>query len=121
MTQRFLILCALLALGPPAALMAYHHKTWLREPSPINPGTAHGQLLVFTADWCGACRHMKPVVAELYREGFDVQTLNVDKNRDKAQQYGVRAIPTFVLVRDGKEVRRQSGVTSAEKLKQIWR
>jgi thioredoxin 1 len=115
-----LILCAVLALGPPAALVAYHHQDWLQERS-IEPGTANGQLLFFTADWCGACKHMKPVVAELDREGFDIQTLNVDRNRKKAQQYGIRAIPTFVLVRDGKEVRRQSGVSSAEKLKQIWR
>jgi thiol-disulfide isomerase/thioredoxin len=121
MSSRFLMLCAFLALGPPAALMAYHHKEWLKEPPPIYPGTVDGQLLVFTADWCGACRHMKPVVAELSREGFDVRTFNVDTNRDKAQKYGVRSIPTFVLVRDGKEVRRQSGATSADKLKQIWR
>lgn len=120
MSPRFLFVCALLAIGPPAALIAYHHKEWLQE-QPIYPSTADGQLLVFTADWCGACRHMKPVVAELYREGFDVQTLNVDANREKAQKFGVRGIPTFILVRDGKEVRRQTGVTSAERLKQIWR
>jgi thiol-disulfide isomerase/thioredoxin len=111
----------LLAIGPPAALLAYHHEKWLKEPPPITPGTADGQLVVFTADWCGACKAMKPIVADLYRQGFDVRVYNVDSNREKAERYGIRSIPTFVLVRGGVEVRRQSGMMSVEKLKRMWR
>ncbi|MCC7083960.1 MAG: thioredoxin family protein [Pirellulales bacterium] len=120
MSPRILTLCAILTLGPPAALIAVHHREWFGGGPPIDPHLADGQLLVFTADWCGACQRMKPVIADLSREGFDVRTFNVDRNREKAERYGIRSIPTFVLVRGGKEVRRMSGTTSAPTLRRMW-
>jgi thioredoxin 1 len=109
-----------MSLGPPAALLAYHHKDWLQEPK-IDPRLADGQLLMFTAKWCGACQRMKPVAADLSREGFDIRTIDVDSNQQKAQRYGIRSIPTFVLVRNGQEVRRQNGAVSADALRRMWR
>jgi thiol-disulfide isomerase/thioredoxin len=121
MSPRLLTLCLILTLGPPAALIAYHHKDWLSKGPPIDPRIVDGQLLVFTSDWCGACKCMKRTVADLSHEGFDVRIFNIDSNREKAERYGVRSIPTFVLVRNGKEVRRTSGVMSGDELKELWR
>jgi thiol-disulfide isomerase/thioredoxin len=119
MTSRLFSICVLLAIGPPLALLAYQYEKV--ESRPIMPGTADGQLVVFTSDWCGACKQMKPIVADLYRQGFDVRTYNVDSNREKAERYRIRSIPTFVLVRGGQEVRRESGVMSVDGLKRMWR
>jgi thiol-disulfide isomerase/thioredoxin len=119
MTSRLFSICLLLAIGPPLVLLAYHHEK--SEARPILPGTADGQLVVFTADWCGACKAMKPIVADLYRQGFDVRVYNVDSNREKAERYHIRSIPTFVLVRGGQEVRRESGAMSIDSLKRMWR
>ena len=64
---------------------------------------------------------MKPVVAKQQDEGFDIRTVDIEKHQGKAIRYGIGSIPTFVLVRDGQEVRRSSGVMSSDDLKQIWR
>lgn len=121
MSSKLLTLCVVLAIGPPLAVFAYHQKRLESERPAIEPGLVDGSLLYFTAKWCGACRHVKPAVAELYREGFDVRTIDIDSHRDKAARYKIRGIPTFVLVRNGEEVRRHTGVASPEKLREMWR
>lgn len=64
---------------------------------------------------------MKPVVRQLQGEGFNIRTMDVDNHKQHAAKYDIHAIPTFVLVRDGQEVRRTSGEISPESLRQLWR
>ena len=69
-------------------------------------------LYDFTAKWCGPCRTMKPVLDALAKEyAGRVQLVEVDVDDDQvtAQQFNVRAMPTYVLVRDGREVGRFVG------------
>jgi thiol-disulfide isomerase/thioredoxin len=113
-------LCVMLAIGPPAAVIAINYNAWF-APKPIYPWTAQGQILAFETPWCGVCKAMKPVVRQLQDEGFDIRTIDADKHQEQAMKYGIGAVPTFVLVRDGEEVRRISGYMSPEDLKQIWR
>jgi thioredoxin 1 len=112
-------ICLALALGPSALMVALNLERL--KPQPIDPRTAVGEVLFFQAKWCGACRAMKPVVGQLQDEGFDIRSIDVDSHQQLAQQYGIHSIPAFVLVRDGEEVRRTSGVNSAESLRQLWR
>lgn len=74
---------------------------------------AHGIVLVdFTAKWCGPCRTMKPVLASVASEYTGrVQLVDIDVDDDPAlaQQYGVRSMPTYVVLRDGREVGRFVG------------
>ncbi|MBR4529542.1 MAG: thioredoxin [Lachnospiraceae bacterium] len=61
-------------------------------------------LVDFYADWCGPCKMMAPVVAELAEEydgRLKVGKLNVDENPDLAQRYDVMSIPLFLFFRDG--------------------
>ena len=61
-------------------------------------------LVDFYADWCGPCKMMAPVIAEVaddYDGELKVGKCNVDENPDIAQKYGVMSIPNFIFFRKG--------------------
>ena len=69
-------------------------------------------LIDLWAEWCGPCRMMAPVVAELaedYAGRVRVGTVNVDEQADIAVRYGVSSIPTLLLFKDGREAGRLVG------------
>lgn len=70
------------------------------------------QLVDFSAAWCAPCRAMTPVLAVLEREyagHVRFAVVDVDAEPALAARYGVRSMPTFVLLRDGREVGRIVG------------
>lgn len=76
----------------------------------------------FYADWCGPCRAVEPVVADLKAEvegRARVVRLNVDEEQGLAASYSVRSIPTFVVFKNGREVARQSGAISKARMKEL--
>lgn len=77
------------------------------------------QLLDYWAVWCGPCQIMKPIIEELEKElagKVEVIKINVDEKPDEASKYGVMSIPTYIVLKDGKEVGRKIGVTSKQEL-----
>ncbi len=80
------------------------------------------QLLDFWAEWCGPCQIMKPVVEELERElkgKVEVKSVDVDADPNEASKFGIMSIPTFVVLKNGKEVGRKIGVTSKTELMKL--
>jgi thioredoxin len=75
-------------------------------------------LVDFTAAWCPPCRVMKPVLADLAaeRDDFRIVQLDVDADQRTAAEYGVLSMPTFILFRDGREVKRLVGARPRRRL-----
>ncbi len=70
------------------------------------------ELLDFYADWCGPCKVMEPLIEEIKNEmgeKIQVKKIDVDSDNDTAMQFGVMSIPTFIVLKDGKEVDRAVG------------
>ena len=77
-------------------------------------------LLQFSANWCGPCKAMKSIVEEFKEKStVIVQKVNVDSESDIAQEYGVRSIPCFTVLKDGEQVARKLGTQTLEQLKKL--
>src|SRR3712207_9008010 len=73
-------------------------------------------LVDFWAPWCGPCRVVAPILEEIASERDDlrIMKLNVDDNQQTAAQFGILAIPTMVLFRNGAEAKRIQGALRSE-------
>ena len=79
-------------------------------------------LVDFSAEWCGPCKMMAPILKELASiTGDDVKILkvDVDKNEQAALTYQVQSVPTLIIFKNGAVKWRQSGVVPAKQLKSV--
>ena len=78
-------------------------------------------LVDFFATWCRPCKMMHPILEELKQNIGDHATIikiDVDEAQEVAVQYGVRAVPTLAIFKQGQLVWREAGVHSAQQLVQ---
>src|SRR5512137_1315876 len=76
-------------------------------------------LVDFWATWCGPCKMMSPIVEDLatdYTGKAKICKLNTDEARDSAIEFGISAIPTLLLFKDGQVKRKWVGLTSKKEL-----
>lgn len=69
------------------------------------------EVIDFWATWCGPCKLMNPILDEVEKENPDltITRVDIDSNKDMVEQYKVQSVPTYVILKDGKEVDRIIG------------
>lgn len=70
------------------------------------------QLWYFSAPWCGPCKMFGPTMDRVASQGIQVNKINIDYEANAVTKYGVRSVPTTILVENGQEVRRFVGAKS---------
>ncbi|MDD2445281.1 MAG: thioredoxin [Clostridia bacterium] len=70
-------------------------------------------LVDFTATWCGPCRMLTPILEQVTEENngeFDIVKIDVDECEDLAREFGIMSIPTLIVFKDGKPIKREIGL-----------
>ena len=78
-------------------------------------------IFYFTADWCNPCKRTKPIVEELNRESADVrfQMIDVDTEGELVRKFDIKSVPTFIVIKDGQEIKRATGAKTKEQLEEL--
>ena len=78
-------------------------------------------LIDFFADWCGPCKMLSPIIEQFAKENEKVKVvkINVDELPDLAVKYGVRSIPTLVVIKNGEEVNRSVGLIDKSEILEL--
>jgi thioredoxin 1 len=80
------------------------------------------ELIHFTATWCQPCKQMEPLINKMFSGNSEIKynKIDVSDEFDEAVEYGVRSVPTFIAIKNGKEVARHTGVATEEKLLSLF-
>jgi thiol-disulfide isomerase/thioredoxin len=73
-------------------------------------------VFYFTADWCGPCKKVRPIVEDLKKEGFQFQMIDADYEQLLVKRFEVKSVPTFILFENKKEINRITGAQTKEDL-----
>jgi len=69
------------------------------------------EVIDFWATWCGPCKLMNPILDEVEKENPDltITRIDIDSDKNMVEQYKIQSVPTYVILKDGKEVDRIIG------------
>jgi thioredoxin 1 len=74
-------------------------------------------VLYFTADWCNPCKKVKPIVEEMNKDSVTkFQMIDVDSEMELTKKFEIRSVPTFILIKNGTEIKRTTGAQTREQL-----
>ncbi|WP_124726999.1 thioredoxin [Staphylospora marina] len=98
------------------AILEVTDSTFQAEVQSADAGVV---LVDFWAPWCGPCRMLAPVLDEVDAELGDqvkIVKVNVDNNPDSAAKFGIMAVPTLILFKNGEQVAKMNGAVPKEHL-----
>ena len=80
-------------------------------------------ILYFTADWCNPCKKTKPIVEQLNTEQIMAKffIIDVDSDIEMTKDFEIRSVPTFVVMKDNKEIHRVTGAQTRQQLEELIR
>ena len=69
------------------------------------------EVIDFWATWCGPCKLMNPILDEVEKENpsLTITRIDIDSDKDMVEKYNIQSVPTYVILKDGKEVDRVIG------------
>ena len=75
-------------------------------------------VLYFTADWCNPCKKVRPIVEQLNHDQIIARffIIDADTEIEMVQDFEVKSVPTFILIKDNKEVARVTGAQTRQQL-----
>lgn len=79
------------------------------------------KVVMFSAAWCQPCKQAKPkfqLLAESARD-MEFEIIDIDENRDMAQDFNITGVPTFMLIEDNEEVQRLVGAQNVARVKEF--
>ena len=80
-------------------------------------------LVFFEASWCGACKILHPIINELADENREkpvtISIVDVDNERELAQKFSIRSLPTLAVFKDGNIINQGPGMVSKPRLQEM--
>ena len=75
----------------------------------------------FYADWCGPCKMVSPIIAEIGQENKNIKVvkINIDDEKELTKKYKITSIPTLVVIKNGKEITRGIGALSKQRILEL--
>ena len=71
----------------------------------------------FTADWCGPCKKVRPVVEQINQDStVKFQLVDVDSELEMVRAFEIKSVPTFIIIKDGEVVNRVTGAKTKQEL-----
>lgn len=115
--KRILAILAVLVMIAGCDLVPDNYPPETR-PAKAEPVTETLQIIDFYATWCGPCKLQAPKIRLIENDGYDVVRVNVDEDVDRAKEYNIHSVPTYVVLINGKEeYRTQSAWSLADWLR----
>ena len=77
------------------------------------------KILYFSSTWCQPCKNFKPIMEQVSRE-LPVQFVDIDASPQLVAEYGIRSVPTIVVLNNGQVASKQAGVLTESQIKSLW-